>query len=343
MGYLRITLAWCVFISHLDALPWLHAKAGEAAVTCFFVLSGYVLAYVYDKRFKASGSLVSDSVRFFTIRWMSLAAPYFLVVGSYFVLILAQSWRSGHPYRPLDLYLAQMPGWSWAHQLAFGFSNVAMLGLNAFGWRWLIDPPTWTMGVEAVFWLCAAATMRLSRRALCLWALALLVLDVAWGSSRSPLLHAEFFVLGVLVWLWARGRGAPALGAAQGRLVGLALSGVVLALLLSGSALALIVSPLLVAAAIPYLPLRSAADPVDCWLGRASFAFYLVHVPCLNLSSVLLHRHAGEAVTWIYSLVAWGLSMGLAGVITWFVPQPDTSRFYRGWTAAGRPAKTPQE
>lgn len=339
MGSLRLALALCVFLSHIDVFTWPGSFGAWSAVQTFFVMSGYILAHVHAQKFTASPSLPSDALRFYLVRWRSLLPPYAVTVGVYAVLVLAQSLRSGHPYHPLDLYRGA--DWDPLTLAMFAQATVTMVGLNILGWPWLVVPPTWTLGIESMFWLLAVPLFRLRALPLVLLGIAFTVGDrTHWITDHSPLLGFQFFILGILAHRaevhWGdrvRLRSASARWWMQWAMPVLAL-----AMICGGDHPTWIAMPLVAALALPSCPKREEATRLDGLMGDLSYPFYLVHVPCMNIASVLVRRQAGDPVTLGFAAVALGLALAAAWSMHRWLPRPRLHRLYRGW---GATAPTP--
>jgi peptidoglycan/LPS O-acetylase OafA/YrhL len=138
---LRGVAALCVVLVHIPDLggPSIHWEGSHAAVDLFFMISGFVLAHAYDRRF-AVGYSIQEFVRDRLIRLYPL---YILGLGLGVLTLLvrpqpagfaAGSIAFGLAFLPIPhrghLYPLNFPMWSLIYELA---ANI----LFAIGWRWL--------------------------------------------------------------------------------------------------------------------------------------------------------------------------------------------------------------
>ena len=318
---------------------WLRqlVAGGYTAVGLFFVLSGFILAYVYHGR-----ELSRRDVRrrFWLARVARIYPAYLLgllLAAPYFVQV---SWlRSAHPL---------------AESLGIGAAALSLTQawIPAAACRW--NCPGWSLSVEAFFYaifpVALLVVARRPRRRLVAWAillwLAALVLPTVYlllqpdgvgpgdPNSRapwlaavkfSPLAHLPLFLLGMLAGRWfAEGGGAAGAGhsarraaawaapLAAGAMAGvLVLGGRVPYLLLHDGLLAPLAVVLVLALAIGHGPLaRLLASPPLQALGEASYALYILHLPiflfCLHrlpfIELGLPYAPAGAAVYLLFTL-----------------------------------------
>lgn len=257
---------------------------GYAGVSVFFVLSGFVLAW--------SRKPGDTAARFYWHRFARVWPSHALVV----VLMLA-----------------------------FGLGAGPLLGnlLLTSGWnpQALINPPSWSLTTEAVFYLLFPALLVLVTKCPRLAPLmALLIVGAVSGVWVADLL--DEFVLGMAAAI-ALGRGwrPPRLA--------VALPAFAIAYLLEAP------PPLLVPFTALLLASLANADQGGLrapeWLvmlGRWSFAFYLVHW-------AVLHNLPGDGLAWVG--VGFAMSTALAGALhCWFERPVERWLRRRGWQRAPR-------
>lgn len=276
---LRGVAALCVVLLHVPQFggAWTAWPESHAAVDLFFMISGFVLAHAYDRRFSAN-----YSVRQFVVdRLIRLYPLYILGLGLGVLTLLvqptppavaAQSVAFGLFFLPAPLrghlYPLNFPMWSLFYELA---ANI----LFAVGWRLLRG--RWL----AILVAGAAVGIIVS---------VLRLDDAAGGSMRSGAIIATLrvifgFFMGVLLYRHAprpaqrESRAGPLLlGAAVVLLFALptpfrgALASRVHDLVTLG------LMPLLVYLAACFAPGKGIRTPV-VMSGVASYAIYAIHVP----------------------------------------------------------------
>lgn len=270
---------------------------GELAVSFFFVLSGFILAYTYCDR---TNDLKTTPKTFWRARFARIYPLYFLG----FVMDLP---------RVSALFLGSVASLS-AAVIKIGVAALAYL-LLVQSWHPRVtntwNTPGWTLSVEAFFYALFPLLLRLTRnwtlRRLCLVALAIwalpLILDaivfrdasspVALTFSRSfpPLRLPEFF-LGVAAGrVFLTKRFAPHRTAL--RIAGALALGLIVAIALTVHLLPVALESTLSAPlfALAIIALASDAIPTPRWLngsgfvllGRASYAVYILHQPFKQL------------------------------------------------------------
>ncbi len=179
MGLLRVILALSVVVAHTGPIFGLKLTGGLVAVESFFIISGFYMALILDRKYQGPGGyrlfLSNRFLRLFPIYWVVLG----LTVG---VSVLTGAvW--GH-------WLMLGPCLDWVHTfssgtaafllgsnlLLFGQDAVVFLGLDAQDGRmfftenfantdprlyqFLLVPQAWTLGIELMFYVIAPLIVR---------------------------------------------------------------------------------------------------------------------------------------------------------------------------------------
>ncbi|MBW0152442.1 MAG: acyltransferase [Phenylobacterium sp.] len=324
----RIFLALGVVLFHLQ-LTWAWPttdytgiiERARLGVDMFFVLSGFVLAHVYTRDVETG----RYSHRRFLVARLARIYPAHLVILLMMVAIALTATIMGEAFDPAN----------------YSMSGLLRTALLVHAWTPTSTPvewngPSWSLSAEwgayLLFPVFAGAGLALRQRPLALIALSgvlFLALDAAYRRFfDDALLHAEFN-LGVLR-IVPTFLGGVALLHLSRRLVlkprPAALVTVAMALLLLGLMHVRAPEPLVVAAAgglILTLALLSKAGadgpmawPVLMFLGEASYAVYLLHLPLLvlwkNARAVLLGGDSsyvmpmGEAAAFVVAALLGG-------------------------------------
>jgi len=325
---------------------------GGAAVTVFFVLSGFILSlpFAHDRsRLRVLTALLK--------RWPRLAAMTTLAcLISWALIVISQDhyrqaaavtgnrWMASHFNAPLEGHEI-----SWAAALREGLYQVFLSGASSF------DSPLWTMRIE-LFGSFAIFIMAPLLFALRRWParLAVIAAVMVAGGTAFPLTYISDFLVGtVLAMLFAEGR-MPAfsnLAAAAMGLTGLylfcfsaaenhAIHAPIKAMLPPGEtahfvwdgSAALIIMVLL---GNPFL--RGVfSGSWAAWLGLLSFPIYLLHVPImLSAGAMSIVTASGPlgltAAVLLSAAVTLALTLACALPLAWLD---------QAWTAAlGRMAK----
>lgn len=322
---------------------------GSAAVSVFFVLSGFVLSYGYLQQ---GGARPLQVRTFYISRALRLLGPYAVafLLSACCVLYLFSYPTAGREWRGLP-FLA-----TWIQAAAMSPAEWLREGL-------LLEPDlryramvqAWSLSVEFYLSLLFPLLILLLRRSEPLFVAVLLLIPVYY---RLPVFHpypllasgVVHFMLGMM------------LAGYHGRLEGLALlrSPVCRWLLFAIGAVCLSVrhtinTPLqvfnpfgyemwdvagfgafvIVCAALVSRPFKRLLSlPLIQWLGSISYSLYLVHIMVLYLwvpkaMQAASALGAGREVVWLAGLTAaLGLSLALAQVFFWCVERPCT-RFAR--------------
>jgi peptidoglycan/LPS O-acetylase OafA/YrhL len=280
------------------ALPTRFFAKGYLAVDLFFMLSGYVMARTYEKRF-AEGFTVG---RFMVVRYWRLWP--IMAVGS----LLGVPKLLSETNELTGFFLAAA-------------CNLLLLPVPAPYLAFPLNIPAWSIFFELAANLVHALILwRLGAR----WLLALIVAavpTVVWvglhygtfdlGAHTDHFLAALArsmlsYLIGIVLWRWWRDEPAlpfPTILAAAAALATWAAGA------LSGIAdwrldllIILVVCPLLLAAGLRYRPSNRMALGIAGGLGALSFPLYATHMPVLEGMKVLG-----------YGWVAGGTAMLLAG------------------------------
>ncbi|HET9147975.1 MAG TPA: acyltransferase [Acetobacteraceae bacterium] len=146
LDLVRFLAALAVFISHVSGgrftggFLWQLGRFGSEAVNVFFVLSGFVIAYVVDRREGTAGDyIVSRAARIYSVAIPALVLTFILdAVG-----------RAAHP----GLYSASW-GYSWGNRPEQFFSGLFFL--NQIWFNKIApgsDLPYWSLGYEVWYYI----------------------------------------------------------------------------------------------------------------------------------------------------------------------------------------------
>ena len=290
----RGILAVVVVVNHLTAATHFYAffRNGWVAVDFFFVLSGFVIASVYEPRIASSGALTR-----FVVRRVGRLYPLHLFMLALLLVIEAGKLALGDPAA-----FTGNTGWP-----AFWSSLALLNGFNAYAQSW--NYPSWSVGIE--FWanLAAGALILACGRwfrlgaMVTIAALAAFLFSDQWidygdAQGRMEILFnaaeygLEFFV-GMLTFAAFDGARRRGIGAPPGLdLVALAITmavfryGDVMPPLSKAAAFAVVVLIL----AFERGPLAWLLRRRPClWLGTVSYSIYLTHAAYVTAFSMVLY------------------------------------------------------
>ncbi len=204
-GAFRYILAMMVVYGHLHPIYMKEMNwTGHYAVLSFYVLSGYLMTLVLNRRY---GFSPGGFVRYFVNRALRIYPPYWAALGisAVIVAIMPEVARSLGPRLrfPLDTL-----GW---------VRNIVIFGLHVPQPARLV-PPSWSLGVELLFYLVMGIGLSRSRWTVGAWLLASLGYCTyahasgwafyyrwmtPWGSSLAFALGAAiFFASGLRRPMW---------------------------------------------------------------------------------------------------------------------------------------------
>lgn len=300
--------------------------AAILAVDMFFILSGFVLAHAYGQRLNTNLS-VPDFVRMRLIRLYPLYLLGFLIAGAAVVLRLYFDMREGSTElgvaavlnalmlpnpaydSPPFLFQFNFPAWSLFFEL------IANLLFALFGARLSLRHLAILVGVLALALI--AVTLRYNS----------FDLGASWRTFDGGLARALFgFFAGVLLYRLRDRFGFTA--RIQSTTMVFVLAAVTLATFLPRVALgewrpsaeiklllAMALYPALILFAARYEP-GARLLPVCSWLGVASYAVYVLHVPMHSLGGVIAKLSAD---VWLeeFAPIAGLLFIGSIGAAAW--------------------------
>lgn len=312
------------------------AASGTEAVIFFFILSGFVLTYVYSGNGKAS-NLRTPQPKFWRARFARVAPAY--LVGLIFAVPTLL-------YSVFVLKSVSVPTFFLSLLLVPLFLQ-AWWGTTIFAW----NVPAWSVSVEAFFYFLFPALEKIARllSPMRLFAASItLVVFVdmlkaqlrpaadgaqqAWNIMYFPPLHLSFFVLGMaLCRVFLFGPAVPAFW----RQV-LFPAGAVLALGLLGfrthlpawcvhdGMLSLAFGAMIFGAAF-----SSGVSLLASWplmlLGEASYSLYITHYPLMFLWRSVL-RHVGVLPMWLSNVLFVVFAIMVSLIVYRYVERPWRSR-----------------
>lgn len=179
MGLLRVILAIAVVIGHSDSFFGFKFTGGLVAVEIFFIISGFYMTMILEKKYTGKGSyalfLSNRFLRLYPIFWAVLLLTIAASIVSY---VLFKDWGK------LSLYVQYWETFKtetivfliMTNIILFGQDVVMFLGLNpetggmyfthSF-WetsprfhKFLFLPQAWSLGIELMFYLIAPFIVR---------------------------------------------------------------------------------------------------------------------------------------------------------------------------------------
>ncbi|MCF8481483.1 MAG: acyltransferase [Rhodospirillum sp.] len=311
MGSIRTLLAISVLITHSDPIFGIQLMNGDMAITCFFMISGFLMGLILETKYKHLGP-------FYLNRVLRIYPAYLVALVFTAAVIGLMGSETHNPYRVWRwLWDVQ----DWPGMIYGAVANLTLVGIDlsryagiledgpvvfpAFlhpledvkgGHNLLFVPQGWTLALELTFYLIAPFVTRLRTRLL-----APLVLCVVVGARIGDMLLArlgyhidvsalfpfqvQYFLFGVLAWRGYQGlhalpdRYAPAIRVAAWAMVLVALClilfGYDLFHMLNNASQTLLYASF--AATIPFLFHLSRRSNWDKWAGEFSYPIYLFH------------------------------------------------------------------
>jgi peptidoglycan/LPS O-acetylase OafA/YrhL len=350
MGALRLLLASAVVLGHIEGIQY-QATGGQTSVQCFYIISGFFIAMILDRKYNKKGDLKlfysNRLIRIFSVYWFFLA----IAAG------LAVVWRLTSHRGPLALLIENRRLIGIKGMVFLAFSNVFVLGQDwalflkvqppHVGLQWttnfldsdpvvnrmLLVPPAWSLGIELTFYAVAPLFTRARW-----WGLGALIgaslllrfffhlrgLDSDPWSYRFFPFEIALFLAGALSYRVYRKMEGRMKGPAW-RLLAVGIFPLILAFPFYDDSRGfffstgrLILYAYLVIA-LPALFEWTGRVKIDRALGEASYPLYLCHAMVLN---VVEHfsRHAPDR--WMVVAAVLGTSLGVAFLTARYLDEP---------------------
>jgi len=328
---LRLALALLVVLGHshllagVGAPPWPFNYAA-AAVDCFFVVSGYLIASSFDRD--------NDLRRFYLRRFFRIYPLYIAVVlaQTLFMAWLAPGGAAAHAGELLKYFAVNAVFANFLqHDVGGALSGLSDPSLNA---------SLWTLKIEVGFYLFLPLIWVAVRRFGVGVLVGLFILSILYEQilearglpelARQLPGQLQFFVLGVAAYKYRPHMSFTSTHPLVGLGVTIALAVLLTALLRSQPP---VVYPLVVAAFVIAVAFKSPAVPIRTDI---SYGVYLVHAPLIQVGLLYgLYRPSGSAL-----LVLVLTTVALALVLEKLIERPGIAvgrRLSRRRPEPGRP------
>jgi peptidoglycan/LPS O-acetylase OafA/YrhL len=170
MGLLRLLLALIVLASHSGGLFNYNVANSSVAVFSFFIISGFYMTLILDKKYidkKASKFFSNRILRIFPTYWLTLTVFIILILLKFFFHI-------GTSDNAIDHYLKYMPETSpfsyIMNLLNFVSRNITLIFTSDYFLKsnntggFLLVQQAWTLQIELLFYLIAPFLVKLSQK-----------------------------------------------------------------------------------------------------------------------------------------------------------------------------------
>jgi len=179
MGGLRVLLAISVVIAHSGSFFGFKFVGGMVAVEVFFIISGFYMTMILDKKYVGEGSyLLFISNRFLRLYPIYWVVVLLTIIVSIILYDTDGQWNALHYWvghgadLPIQAALFQV----FSNLILFGQDVAMFLGVDTetgelffasnfrktdpMMWRFLFVPQAWTLGLELTFYLLAPFIVR---------------------------------------------------------------------------------------------------------------------------------------------------------------------------------------
>ncbi len=344
-------LSWTILLPGLRRLDPL-SECGGLGVDLFFILSGFILCYVYKGRPEQRFGF-PEYRRFLWLRFSRIWPNHFVMLAVLAVMVILakamhKTLTGDYPVGGIPFQLAMVHAWPGVPYGPWGW-NYPSWSISAEWFAYVfVFPVAWHVlnfkAVKPMVWLVLSYSFLL----LFLFGLAPLFLG---GTDPIPKVTCEFFAGAMLFNTWRR-------SAAITRACQKFVSPVVIILLLwmclvpkeNKTLLSLIslLFPLLLLGLTSEgsAPARFLSLPPILWLGRVSYALYMSHGIIQKLAKILLpSERFQDAALAIRLAIIFGeiLAMLLSATALYYMVEVPSRHYLRQfaafWTSRSRPPK----
>jgi len=329
MGIIRTLMAISVLITHTEPLFGVRLLNGDMAITCFFVISGFLMALILDTRY-------SILRVFYENRLLRIYPPYFF---SFLFATMVYFFLSDPSHDPMGVLSLLWVNWDVLGLVWAAVSNLTLIGIDyiryaglsdgtlvfpvflnegaAGGHNLLLIPQAWTLALELQYYLLAPVFMRLRTISLVVVCALSLGLNIglsllAHGAGLKvdlmPFFPAQltYFLMGALAYRLYRALHTDGVPHSLLRIGGVVAVPVCLALVVFGydlvNALGSYVKReadifyIAFASTIPFLFYCTKNWKIDQRIGDYSYPIYLFHLAVVaTLEGVVPQAMRGEA------------------------------------------------
>jgi len=176
IGYYRFILACLVLISHIGITIY-GFNPGVIAVISFYMLSGYVVSYLFLDKFDGK---INNLYKFYIERGLRIFPLYIYII---FLSILFLLWSGyGHPHYAFYNIL----------------KNVIIIPLNYYMYidstilqnpKWWLIPPAWSLGVELQVYLILPFLLIFTRFRIVTFIISIFI----YMFANFGILHTDYF------------------------------------------------------------------------------------------------------------------------------------------------------
>lgn len=333
MGLIRVILAYSVVLGHSASVHEYFIVPANAAVTLFFIVSGFYMAMVLTEKYTGENRLR----QFYSNRVLRLYPTYFVSV----VLMIGVQWylhqkTRGEYVSAWQSDVAMLP---WSVKLPLLVPNIALFGSD-LPWifhygpksglhfslgqelpnipdavrmgRYLVVPPAWSIGIELWFYLLAPFLVLWRTRSLAILAFISLAvrLGLEWHAPWSSYFFSPanlcFFLWGMLMYrIYRSERYIGVATRSRARVVFV----VVVAAIVFRQYVPFYrnydwMLYIVFGSALPFLFQASKDWRLDRWIGTLSYPIYLVHASILLILKIGYGVDAGLVTVLCSTLAA---------------------------------------
>lgn len=205
MGFIRLLLALSVLLEHSGPLFGLRFVGGEIAVQCFFVISGFYMAFILNEKYIGENNSWKLFISNRLLRLMPLY--WFIIILILFKSMLLYFFTAGQTASHLQPYVQYGPDLNITTWLILIASNILIIGqdilmftgldlssgslyfTSAFNtshpaiFGLMLIPPAWSISTELFFYALAPFLLRKSSFMLLLFFLASILLRIILYSN----------------------------------------------------------------------------------------------------------------------------------------------------------------